>query len=61
MSAGAIIEIMSSRKLTYLVVLLVLLQIGCFFLGAIVSPIPNGSMQYLATKCIDPKGDAARY
>lgn len=54
---GAIIENMSSRKLTYLVVVLLLLFISSFFLGAIVSPKPNGVTHITATKCVDLDGD----
>jgi len=53
---GCIIENMSSRKLTYVVLGLVSMQFLCFLLGAVVSPTPNSSMQYLATKCVDEKG-----
>ena len=45
-----------SRKLTYVVLGLVTLQFLCFLIGAVVSPTPNSSMQYLATKCVDLKG-----
>ena len=54
---SSIIESMSSRKLTYLVALLALCQLGCFFLGALVSPPPNAANNILATKCVDPAGD----
>jgi len=53
---GCIIENMSSRKLTYVVLGLVTLQFLCFLIGAVVSPTPNSSMQYLATKCVDVNG-----
>ena len=48
--------ILCSRKLTYVVLGLVSMQFLCFLLGAVVSPTPNSSMQYLATKCVDEKG-----
>ena len=57
---GAIIENMSSRKLTYLVVVLLVLFLASFFLGAIVSPKPNGSTQITATKCVDLEGNTHR-
>eukprot|EP00094_Tigriopus_californicus_P009351 TCALIF_09017-PA protein Name:"Similar to wls Protein wntless (Drosophila sechellia)" AED:0.06 eAED:0.06 QI:0/0/0/1/0.66/0.5/4/0/572 len=60
-SHGAIIEIMSTRKLTYLVGILFLAQVATFFLGAVISPTPNSSLQVLATKCIDPKADINGY
>ena len=45
MTEGCIIENMSGRKLTYVVSGLLVMQILCFLLGAIVSPTPNSSMQ----------------
>jgi hypothetical protein len=48
--AGAIIENMSGRKLTIIGSVLVLCQIICFLVGAILSPAPNNSDQFLATK-----------
>jgi hypothetical protein len=45
-----------SRKLTYVLVVLLTMQVACFLIGAIISPMPNSSMQYLATNCIDPSG-----
>ncbi len=56
-SAGAIIEIMSSRKLTYLVCGLLAVQSVCFLLGGVVSPPPNTSTQVLGTKCVDRDAD----
>ncbi len=53
---SSIIESMSTRKLTYVVVVLMSMQLACFLIGALVSPTPNSSMQYLATNCIDPSG-----
>lgn len=58
---GAIIENMSSRKLTYLVCALIAVQLFTFFLGAFVSPSPNSSSQITATKCIDNDADTHRY
>lgn len=52
--AGSIIENMSSRKLSYVLAFLSSILVFCFLLGALVSPSPNSSMQYLATKCVDP-------
>ena len=45
MTIGTIIENMSGRKLMYVVSGLIVLQILCFLIGAIVSPTPNSSMQ----------------
>jgi len=56
MTIGTIIENMSGRKLMYVVSGLIVLQILCFLLGAIVSPTPNSSMQLLAQKCYDKDG-----
>jgi hypothetical protein len=53
MPTGSIIENMSSRKLGYVLGLLSTVLIICFLTGALVSPTPNASMQYLATKCVD--------
>ncbi len=48
--AGAIIENMSGRKLAMIGGVLILCQIICFLVGAIFSPAPNNSDQFLATK-----------
>jgi hypothetical protein len=48
--AGAIIENMSGRKLAMIGSVLILCQIICFLVGAIFSPAPNNSDQFLATK-----------
>ena len=55
--SSSIIESMSSRKLSYLVLILATGQILCFFLGALISPSPNTSMTLTATKCVDEKAD----
>jgi len=54
--AGAIIENMSGRKLAMIGSALLLCQILCFMVGAVISPAPNTSNQHLATKCYNPKG-----
>lgn len=56
-SSGAIIESMSTRKLTTVVGVLVAFQVFCFLLGAVVSPKPNATIPALTVKCIDDKGD----
>jgi hypothetical protein len=48
--AGAIIENMSGRKLAMIGSVLILCQIVCFLVGAVFSPAPNNSDQFLATK-----------
>ena len=53
--AGSIIESMSSRKLGYILTGASILLLAGFLIGGLVSPTPNASMQYLATKCIDEK------
>ncbi len=54
--AEAIIEQMSNRKLGYVLATLSTILVFCFLIGALVSPSPNTSMQYLATKCVDKSG-----
>jgi hypothetical protein len=51
--AGAIIENMSGRKLAMIGSVLILCQIICFLVGAVFSPAPNNSDQFLATKVTD--------
>ena len=51
--AGAIIENMSGRKLAMIGSVLILCQMICFLVGAIFSPAPNNSDQFLATKVIE--------
>ena len=53
MAAGAIIENMSGRKLGYILGGATLMLILCGLIGGIVSPAPNSSMQFLASKCVD--------
>ena len=50
---GSIIENMSSRKLGYVLTVASILLLISFLIGGLISPSPNTSMQYLATKCID--------
>lgn len=54
--AGAIIENMSGRKLTFIGIFLLICQVICFLVGAIWAPAPNNSDQFLATKCWDKDG-----
>ena len=54
--AGSIIESMSSRKLGYILAFAMVSLITCFAIGGLISPTPNATMQYLATKCIDNSG-----
>ena len=51
--ASSIIESMSSRKLGYILTAASILLLLSFLVGGLISPTPNASMQYLATKCID--------
>ena len=56
MAAGAIIENMSGRKLSYILGVAAFLLILCGLIPGLVSPAPNSSMQYLASKCVDKSG-----
>ena len=53
---GAIIENMSTRKLSYVCGSACVALLFFSILTAIYSPSPNASMQYLATKCVDKSG-----
>ncbi|XP_045138085.1 protein wntless-like isoform X2 [Portunus trituberculatus] len=53
--AGAIIENLSGRKLGILIVFLMLCQVVCFLVGALIAPAPSSAMSVLGTKCIDKK------
>ena len=45
--AGAIIENMSGRKLAIIGSVLLVVQVLCFLLGAVLAPAPNNSNQHL--------------
>nr|XP_045599833.1 protein wntless-like isoform X3 [Procambarus clarkii] len=51
--AGAIIENLSGRKLGVLIVFLMICQVVCFLVGALIAPAPSSVMSVLGTKCID--------
>ncbi|KAK8746066.1 hypothetical protein OTU49_017247 [Cherax quadricarinatus] len=51
--AGAIIENLSGRKLGVLIVFLMICQVVCFLVGALIAPAPSSVMSILGTKCID--------
>ncbi|XP_042243219.1 protein wntless-like isoform X2 [Homarus americanus] len=51
--AGAIIENLSGRKLGVLIVFLMICQVVCFLVGALIAPAPSSVMSTLGTKCID--------
>ncbi|XP_071547630.1 protein wntless isoform X2 [Panulirus ornatus] len=51
--AGAIIENLSGRKLGVLIVFLMICQVVCFLVGALIAPAPSSVMTVLGTKCID--------
>ena len=57
---SSILESMSTRKLCYFMGALVFLELLTILLGGVISPKPNNSMEFTATKCIDQKGDTAR-
>ncbi|KAF5288100.1 hypothetical protein FQA39_LY15525 [Lamprigera yunnana] len=50
---GTILENLSGRKLSVLVVILLLCQIACFMLGGFISPSPASSQSILSIVCID--------
>lgn len=55
---GTILENLSGRKLSVLVVILLTCQLACFLIG-LIAPSPASSQANLATVCIDdsPKND----
>lgn len=55
---GTILENLSGRKLSVLVVILLTCQLACFLVG-LIAPSPASSQGILATVCIDdsPKSD----
>ncbi|KOX73809.1 Protein wntless [Melipona quadrifasciata] len=50
---GTIIENLSGRKLSVLVILLVIAQIVCFLIGGLIAPTPASSQNILGTPCED--------
>ncbi|XP_060816966.1 protein wntless [Bombus pascuorum] len=50
---GTIIENLSGRKLSVLVILLVIAQIVCFLIGGLIAPTPASSQNVLGTPCKD--------
>ncbi|KAK4316507.1 hypothetical protein Pmani_012363 [Petrolisthes manimaculis] len=51
--AGAIIENLSGRKLGILIMFLLLCQVVCFLVGALIAPAPSSVLSVLGTKCVD--------
>jgi hypothetical protein len=49
---GTILENLSGRKLSVLVVILLLIQVGCFLVG-LIGPRPATSQGIIATTCLD--------
>ncbi|XP_038068222.1 protein wntless homolog A-like [Patiria miniata] len=52
--AGAILENLSTKKLSFFCLCLLLVQIACFLVGGLVAPAPSSAHNILTTKCIDP-------
>ncbi|KZC07547.1 Protein wntless [Dufourea novaeangliae] len=50
---GTIIENLSGRKLSVLVILLIVAQIVCFLIGGLIAPTPASSQNILGTPCKD--------
>ncbi|CAK9819048.1 Protein wntless [Anthophora plagiata] len=50
---GTIIENLSGRKLSVLVILLIIAQIVCFLIGGLIAPTPASSQSILGTPCKD--------
>ncbi|KAH0948677.1 hypothetical protein HN011_002944 [Eciton burchellii] len=50
---GTIIENLSGRKLSVLVILLIIAQIICFLIGGLIAPTPASSQNILSTPCRD--------
>ncbi|KAF7394113.1 hypothetical protein HZH68_010932 [Vespula germanica] len=50
---GTIIENLSGKKLSVLVILLIIVQIVCFFIGGLIAPTPATSQNILSTPCKD--------
>ncbi|XP_019936137.1 protein wntless homolog isoform X2 [Paralichthys olivaceus] len=51
--AGAIIENMSTKKLVFLGIFILVFQILSISIGALIAPNPTSAICYLATKCIN--------
>lgn len=49
---GTILENLSGRKLSILVAILLVSQLGCFFVG-LIAPKPATSQAIIATTCLD--------
>ncbi|XP_011151645.1 protein wntless [Harpegnathos saltator] len=50
---GTIIENLSGKKLSVLVVLLIIAQVVCFLIGGLIAPTPASSQNILGTPCKD--------
>ncbi|EFN73869.1 Integral membrane protein GPR177 [Camponotus floridanus] len=50
---GTIIENLSGKKLSLLVILLIIAQIVCFLIGGLIAPTPASSQNILGTQCKD--------
>ncbi|EZA48129.1 Protein wntless [Ooceraea biroi] len=52
---GTIIENLSGKKLSVLVILLIIAQIVCFLIGGLIAPTPASSQNILSTPCRDER------
>ncbi|XP_022102894.1 protein wntless homolog [Acanthaster planci] len=52
--AGAVLENLSSKKLSVFCLCLLVVQIACFLVGGLIAPAPSSAHNILTTKCIDP-------
>ncbi|KAG1669603.1 Protein wntless [Nymphon striatum] len=56
--AGTILENLSGKKLAIISVVLIICQIVCFLVGALIAPAPSNVQTVIGTKCIRSKKDA---
>ncbi|KAK2186108.1 hypothetical protein NP493_213g03006 [Ridgeia piscesae] len=59
MAEGVVLETLSNRKLVYLTMSLLLLQITFYLIGGLIAPAPTNVQNILGTKCLDTGGGRA--